>query len=398
MPFIDRKRAKIVNIRRCLGRTYFQRAYRMSQTKFDELVKLLKPQLPEKKRVGPNGIISVELELSIALRYFAGGSPLDFIASHGISYTSIWKSIWRIVVAINECEELRIQFPKDHSVQKQIAAAFKEKSDVGFDNCVGAIDGLLICTEKPMESFAHVMKTGSRSFFCGRKNKFGYNMQAVCDAEGRFLSVWINHPASASDFISFIRSKLYFKLTNPGFLADGLVIFGDNAYVSNDFMVTPYKNVRAGPKDDFNFFHSQLRINIERAFGMLVKKWAVLQKPLPCQMGPHKQMALTMALCQLHNFCFGDNGKPADNSPSAPPANSNDLQQTTTGATTAAATDDSENGNISNLIDGCDHFNEFTNEELAAEESSRVRLQMRKIVEESGLHRSVISLNNRNNN
>jgi hypothetical protein len=45
-----------------------------------------------------------------------------------------------------------------------------------------------------------MMKTGVRAFFCGRKSKFGYNMQAVCDADGRFLSVWINHPASASDF------------------------------------------------------------------------------------------------------------------------------------------------------------------------------------------------------
>jgi hypothetical protein len=45
-------------------------------------------------------------------------------------------------------------------------------------------------------------------------------------------------------------------------------------------MVTPYKNVRAGPKDDFNFFHSQLQINIERAFGMLVKRWAVLAMSL----------------------------------------------------------------------------------------------------------------------
>jgi hypothetical protein len=39
-PHIDRKRAKVVNIRRCLGRTYFRRAYRMGQDKFDELAKL----------------------------------------------------------------------------------------------------------------------------------------------------------------------------------------------------------------------------------------------------------------------------------------------------------------------------------------------------------------------
>jgi hypothetical protein len=101
----------------------------------------------------------------------------------------------------------------------------------------------------------------------------------------------------------FLQSKLYTKLTTPGF-SDGHVIFGDNAYVSTEYMVTPYKNVRAGVKDDFNFFHSQLQINIEHAFGMLVKKWAILQKPLPCQMGPTKQLALIMALCQLHNFLF----------------------------------------------------------------------------------------------
>jgi hypothetical protein len=120
--------------------------------------------------------------------------------------SSIWNSIWRIVDAINECKQLRIQFPEDHCSiqQKQIAAAFKEKSAVGFNNCVGVIDGLVICSEKPTEKFVHMMKTGSRAFYCGRKGRFGYNMQAVCDAEGHFLSVWINHPASASDFISFI--------------------------------------------------------------------------------------------------------------------------------------------------------------------------------------------------
>jgi hypothetical protein len=315
---------------------------------------------------------------------------LDFIASHGMSLASIWNSIWRIVDAINECEELRIRFPEDHSIQRQIAAGFKAKSDVGFDNCVGAIDGLLICSEKPTEKFAHMMKTGSRAFYCGRKCRFGYNMQAVCDAEGRFLSVWINHPASASDFIAFIRSKLYSKLTSPGFLADGLVIFGDNAYVSTDYMVTPYKNVRAGNKDDFNFFHSQLRINIERAFGMLVKKWAVLQKPLPCRMGPTKHMALTMALCKLHNYCFGDDVGQPEHSSSGAPANSNDLNTTTV---------DTESGdNVFQLIDGGQHFQDVTDEELAAEQSSRIRLEMRKLVEATGLHRSVISIQNRNNN
>lgn len=117
---IYRTRAKIVNLRRCLGKTFFRRAYRMSEDKFTRLVEILKPYLPTKLRVGPNGTIPVDLELSIALRYFAGGSPLDFIASHGISHTSIWNSIWRIVVAINKCEELKIRFPENHEIQRQL--------------------------------------------------------------------------------------------------------------------------------------------------------------------------------------------------------------------------------------------------------------------------------------
>jgi hypothetical protein len=359
----------------------------MPHNKFNRLVELLTPHMPSKQRVGPNGVIGVDLELSIALRYFAGGSPLDFMGSQGVSHSSIFKASWRIVYAINHCQELQIRFPTDHDKQKRIAAGFKEKSQVGFANCVGAIDGLLIKTEKPTEKEAQKMKTGSKAFFCGRKGHFGFNMQAVCDANGKFLAVWIIHPASSSDFISFIRSKLYTKLQTPGFLADGLVIFGDNAYVSTDYMVTPYKNVRAGPKDDFNFFHSQLRINIERAFGILVKKWAILQKPLSCKMSMEKQIALTMALCQLHNYCFGDNEE-------APTT-----AQVSNDSTTITQT----NNNTSNDADQLqlfentsEHFDDLLEEEIAAEQRSLVRLRMCKLVEQSGLHRAVYSLRNRN--
>jgi hypothetical protein len=54
--------------------------------------------------------------------------------------------------------------------------------------------------------------------------------------------------------------------------------------------------------------------------------------------------------------------------------------------------------NVSQLIDGGLHFEDVTDEELAAEQSSPIRLQMQKLVEASGLHRLVISFQNRNNN
>ena len=83
-------------------------------------------------------------------------------------------------------------------------------------------------------------------FFFAGKHKFGFNLQAVCDSENHFLEFWITHPASASDFIMFMLSDFNKKRQTPGFLASGLVLFGNTAYVSNATMATPYKRVKEG--------------------------------------------------------------------------------------------------------------------------------------------------------
>jgi hypothetical protein len=101
------------------------------------------------------------------------------------------------------------------------------------------------------------MKTGDARFYCSRKGRYGFNLQAVCDANGRFTRVWIKTPGASSDFLSFIRSDLYNELEN-GLLLEGLVLFGDSAYVSNCYMVTPYRKTRSGVRDDFNYYQSQV--------------------------------------------------------------------------------------------------------------------------------------------
>ena len=92
---------------------------------------------------------------------------------------------------------------------------------------MGVIDGFLVWTEKPSEAEAAVMKCGSKRFLCGRKNKFGFNMQAICDSHCRFLKTWINNPASSADFLAFVRSKFFNKLNTPGFIKKDHVLFGD---------------------------------------------------------------------------------------------------------------------------------------------------------------------------
>ena len=55
-----------------------------------------------------------------------------------------------------------------------------------------------------------------------------------------------------------------------------MVLIGDNAYVKLKYMAMPIEGARPGFEDDYNFYHSQCRIIIECAFGILVQRWGIL--------------------------------------------------------------------------------------------------------------------------
>jgi hypothetical protein len=272
-PFIPRKRRDVGSLFRELGPIYSRRAYRMDIESFWSLHRMLRPYLrgrvrppassnsKKKHRNGAaNGIISSTIRLSIALRYFAGGCAYDISLTHGVSHTEVYTSVWRVVDAINKCEKLDIQFPSDHVKQREIATGFAKKSDAGFKMCAGAIDGIMIWIEQPTEADCNEAGCGAKKFFCGRKKKYGLNMQATCNSNGLFLDVSICHPGATSDFLAFSTSLFKQRLETPGFLAVGLCLFGDNAYVNAFYMATPFKGVSSGTKDDYNFYQSQVSL------------------------------------------------------------------------------------------------------------------------------------------
>lgn len=288
----------------------------MGQDHFFQLLTHLKVYLPpdeveQKRKRGktPNGPITHALRLSMALRYFAGGDPLDICERHLVGEGEVLRSVWLIVDALHKVDAFKIVFPTSHSDQLVIADGFKAKLSIGIDNCVGAIDGILIWTHKPSNAFLEEFGVGPAKFFCGRKGKFGLNMQAVCDANGRFLDVYIGCPGAASDYYSFSDSPLKKKLENEGFLYPGLCLFGDNAYLNTPYMLTGFRNVSKQSdifKDAFNFYQSQVRINIECAFGQLVHRWGMLRKPIAVNIGVCETMLLLTALCKLHNYCLDE--------------------------------------------------------------------------------------------
>lgn len=330
---VGRARCTIDFIFDQLGPVYARRAYRMTPQTFYRLHDLLFPSVhsgphsssfphpasTKKHRNGAkNGLITSSTRLGVALRYFAGGSTYDLAVMHGISPNEVYKSVWAVLRAVNSCNELLIAFPANHTIQQQLADGFRNRSTAGFGCCVGAIDGMLVWIERPSKKDCLQAHCGSTKFLCGRKKKFGLNLQGTVDYKCRFLDVEISHPGSTSDFLAFATSDLKSLLERPGFLAPGLVLFGDNAYTNSTYMVTPYKGSRGESHDAFNFYHSQLRIQVECAFGRLVHRWGILRRPIPMQVGIRKTCNLVMALCRLHNYCIDNDHGGGDEDDDAP--------------------------------------------------------------------------------
>ena len=94
---------------------------------------------------------------------------------------------------------------------------------------------------------------GTKEIFCGRKGKFELNCQAVSNIHGRFLDILIGLLGASLDCIAFEGSDLYKRLEG-GLLKNGLVLYGDNAYINTRYMATPFPNVLSGGKDNYNFF------------------------------------------------------------------------------------------------------------------------------------------------
>ncbi|KAL3793253.1 hypothetical protein HJC23_000795, partial [Cyclotella cryptica] len=236
------------NIEQYIGRMNersFRRRYRMYKDAFWMLLELIAPHLPntgEERQRGavPNGPITHASRLSMALRYFAGGDPLDISDVHGVGDDEPLRSVWLVIDAIHMCSELNIVFPETHAEQTECASGFRATSSINIDCCIGAIDGMLVWMNKPTSSDQHNIGFGPTKFFCGRKMKYGLNMMGVCDSSKRFIWIELNMPGAASDFYAFDQSSLKKKLETEGFLRPGYCLFGDNAYINTPYISGAY--------------------------------------------------------------------------------------------------------------------------------------------------------------
>lgn len=283
----------------------FESKLRMKESAFDELVDLLRPAIAvdEKRSVaGSNGNdpIYPEMMLSIGLRWLAGEVEKSLDEIHRVSFGTTHRIVSRFLFAVNTCESLAIRLPTTDEELKKVADGFDKVSSAGglFYGVVGCIDGWL-CTHNAPKGVRNPL-----DYFNGHYQCMGTNVQAICDAQLRFIYVAFAAPGKTNDVQAFRKLDSLHSWQQEIVSRHGPKYFllGDNAYTLNDSLLIPYSGAsrRDKQKDSFNFFLSEQRIRIEMTFGLLSSKWRIFRRKTEYQMTKVRDMV--NAATRLHNF------------------------------------------------------------------------------------------------
>ncbi|XP_057366734.1 putative nuclease HARBI1 [Daphnia carinata] len=180
----------------------------------------------------------------------------------------------------------RFDKPSIDYIVKEGFAAF-----AGLRGVVGAIDGTHIKISRPHKD---------EIFYVNRKHFHSINVQAICDANGKFLSVNASKPGSCHDAAIFSDSRIGQELKNGRF-GDGFLV-GDSGYACTPFLLTPYAVTRNNDQERFNTAQIRTRNIIERAFGFLKRRFHSLHGELRVQ--PGRACRIIMACFVLHNIAL----------------------------------------------------------------------------------------------
>jgi hypothetical protein len=172
-------------------------------------------------------------------------------------------------------------------------------------NCIGAIDG----THIPI-----TMSQDKAPSYRNRKGTMSQNVMFACNLDLNFTFISCGWEGSASD-AGVLRSAL----RNGFHVPHGKFYLVDGGYANTSSFIAPYPGVRyhlgefrgrrgyANYKELFSHRHVILRNHIERAYGVLKKRFVILKvgtfHPI------ENQIKIAAAAVLFHNIIRGQNGQ-----------------------------------------------------------------------------------------
>lgn len=179
-----------------------------------------------------------------------------------------------------------IKWPTGEALQSSCQKFFMRKN---IPNVIGAIDCTHITINAPIEN---------KEAYFDRKQSYSIVLQAVVDADSKFIDVYCGELGSLHDSRVLRRSELYrcAESNLAKVFPNCSFLLADLAYPGNKWLVPPFKDYGhlTTHQKKFNKLHSSSRIIIENALAAL--KYA-----------EHRNIravsSLVSSACVLHNIC-----------------------------------------------------------------------------------------------
>ncbi|CAC5387967.1 HARBI1 [Mytilus coruscus] len=170
--------------------------YRFGRETSDFLVDLLGNDL--QRGTMKKTALTVEEQLSIALRFYASGSFLQVIGDTlGYDKSTVSRAVDNVTNAILARKKDFISFPTSKADVDEVKLGFYEQAN--FPHVVGCTDCIHVRIQRPVEDEAA---------FVDRKNFSSINVQAVCNHEGKFTQITADWPGSVHDSHIFKTSSI----------------------------------------------------------------------------------------------------------------------------------------------------------------------------------------------
>lgn len=261
--------------------------YRLPRHDIIQLETELQDELkPQTRR---NFSMSSMQQLLLALRYYATGSFQRIVGDTvQCDQSTCSRAINRVSVALQRRLGTYVYFPQSPQTLHDTIDQFY--SIAQFPRVLGCIDGTQIRILAPSHNEME---------FVNRKGFHSMNIQLICDAKLKFINCVIKWPGSTHDARILSNSSIY-RAFEEGRM-NGFIL-GDSAYPLKSWLMTPFIAPSTAAEDRYNGAFLPTRCTVERAIGVLKRRWACLQTGL--RLSPEKSVSVIASCIILHNRCM----------------------------------------------------------------------------------------------
>ncbi|XP_061400878.1 putative nuclease HARBI1 [Musca vetustissima] len=271
----------------------FSSHFRMNTNTFKSLVHMLQPFWPKRDYGRP--CLSLTKSVYITLWKLSNQNSFRELSDRfGIGAGTAYRSFKKTIKVILLLKTKVIVFPSTEISQRKTMDQFEASRALPFPFVIGCIDGTHIRISQPIKD--------SISYY-NRKGTYSLVVQTIVDSNMRFIDVFAGYPGRCHDASVWNNSPIRKAIINNEIrILPECHLLGDGAYPLETFLMTPYKDNGYLTREQkrFNYVLSSTRVFVEQAFGILKKKFRILNYIEIQNVALAKQ--IIMACCVLHNI------------------------------------------------------------------------------------------------